>query len=589
MQVSSTQSYTRADSTQVVHYAKRDAQEHHMIPRQLRDHPLVRSSAYNIEGESNLMFLPTGRSGMGSNPEGHSIHLGSHPRYTEELRYKLDKAYDRAELDDYTQEQRLQQVQDIALQAQSWLTQGDEDGDPYRLNARQDCWDKPPEGVELDRSLIFNLNVGSKLQFAFLSTKIGDKRQKNLAHEIDCLIRNRETPWLSFINIKNRYMVVESSCHDTLIADAFLRIDYAMKMLNSCAQLMLPYDLITEERVQKQCELLEAVKAHEISIQTAVQSLKDIGFVPVDFDDELHKKCMDDREAYYKARDTEEEALIRKNGARTMYGLTVRAKLVGLEQDINGTLRPQVSTYINAFQQFSSGAAMGETSFDTQYLRSMLEYLQAQKDLKQAFIIVKRVATLFPLIEHLIRQHKKLAYSSERLALYSPPQTPRRVPVAIRYGDLIDNPNQKIISVYGGVQLTHERVDVIQVEWLPKHLTRLVKFRIENQELEERQMYESAISNLKKPREDTLSCIDPSLIEAVKSEWAKAQSDLSKPSEVRFGYEDLRLEDKTPQTVKPTGHNLRPVAAPQEVTVLIPEPVKKEPEKPKKNSCCVIM
>ena len=579
-----THSYTKDDGTHVVHYAARDAQEHHMIPRQLRDHPMVTSSAYNIESESNLMFLPTGRSGMGSNPEGHSIHLGSHPKYTEELKYELDISHREADRYDYSQKERLEQVQDIALQAQSWLTQGDEDGDPYRLNARQDCWDSPPEGVELDRSLIFGLNVGSKLQFAFSSIRIGDKRQKNLAHEIDGIIRNRETPWMSLINIKNRYMVVESSCHDTLIADAFLRIDYAMKMLNSCAQLMLPYDLITEARVQKQCEILESVKDHKISIETAIQSLKDIGFVDVDYDDELHKKCMDDREAYYKARDTEEEELIRKNGARTMWGLTVRAKLVGLEQDVYGTLRSHVFTYINAFQQFSSGAAMGETSFDTQYLQSMLEYLQAQKDLKQAFIIVKRVATLFPFIEHLIRQHKKLAYSSERLAEYSPPQTPRRVPVAIRYGDLIDNPNQKIISVYGGVQLTHERVNVIQVAYLPKHLTRLVKFRIENQEQEERQMYELAISNLKKPRQDTLSCIDPSLIEAVQSEWAKAQSDLSKPSEVRFGYEDLRLEDKTPQTVKPT-----PVATPKEVTVLIPEPVKKEPEKQKKNSCCVVM
>ena len=571
-----------------------DTQFHHVVPRQVYTGTLSRLSedqrertlevrdflnelGYTKQQTDNLgLYLPKYESSYDTDRSTHRGYSSNHKKYNEDFVDEMYELVDLVRNDGYTKEQTKELVDQTLAEMRQDIRTGDIDVGPTDYT--------PPEGVELDRSIIFNLNVGSKLQFAFSSTRIGDKRQKNLAHEIDGLIRNRETPWLSFINIKNRYMVVESSCHDTLIADAFLRIDYAMKMLNSCAQLMLPYDLITEERVQKQCELLEAVKAHEISIQTAVQSLKDIGFVPVDFDDELHKKCMDDREAYYKARDTEEEALIRKNGARTMYGLTVRAKLVGLEQDVNGTLRSHVFTYINAFQQFSSGAAMGETSFDTQYLRSMLEYLQAQKDLKQAFIIVKRVATLFPLIEHLIRQHKKLSYSSERLALYSPPQTPRRVPVAIRYGDLIDNPNQKIISVYGGVQLTHERVDVIQVAYLPKHLTRLVKFRIENQEQEERQMYELAISNLKKPRQDTLSCIDPSLIEAVQSEWAKAQSDLSKPSEVRFGYEDLRLEDKTPQTVKPT-----PVATPKEVTVLIPEPVKKEPEKPKKNSCCVIM
>ena len=137
-----THSYTKDDGTHVVHYAKRDAQEHHMIPRQLRDHPMVRSSAYNIEGESNLIFLPTGRSGMGSNPEGHSIHLGSHPDYTAKIERQFDNSYARAELDNYTKQERLQQVQDTALQAQSWLTQRDEYGDAFRMNARQDRWDK---------------------------------------------------------------------------------------------------------------------------------------------------------------------------------------------------------------------------------------------------------------------------------------------------------------------------------------------------------------------------------------------------------------------------------------------------------------
>ena len=143
MQVSNpTKSYPKADETHVVHYAKRDAQEHHIIPRQLSDHPLVRSSAYNIEGESNLMFLPTGRSGMGSNPEGHSLHLGSHPDYTVKLKDKLDKAYKKAKLGKYTQEERLEQVQEIVLEFQSKLTQKDEHGSAFRMNARQDRWDQ---------------------------------------------------------------------------------------------------------------------------------------------------------------------------------------------------------------------------------------------------------------------------------------------------------------------------------------------------------------------------------------------------------------------------------------------------------------
>jgi len=565
-----------------------DTQFHHVVPRQVYTGTLSRLTeeqrektievrnflnelGYTKQKTDNLgLYLPKYESSYDTNRSTHRGYSSNHKQYNEDFVDEMYELVDLVRSEGYTKEQSRELIDQTLAEMRQDIRTGDIDVGPTDYT--------PSEGVELDRSLIFGLNVGSKLRFAFMSTYIGTARQKNLAHEIDGLIRNRETPWLSLMNIKNRYMVVESSCHDTLIADAFLRLDYAMKMLCSCAQLMLPYDLITEEKVQKQCQLLEAVKAHEISIDTAIQSLKDIGFETVDFDDELYKKCMDDREAYIKARETKEEELIRKNGARTMDGLTVRAKLVGLEQDLNGTLRPQVFTYINAFQQFSSGAQMGETSFDTQYLKSMLEYLQAQKDLKQAFIIVKRVATLFPLIEHLIRQHKKLTFSSEHLAEYYPPQTPRRVPVAIRYGDLIDNPNQKIISVYGGVQLTHERVDVIQVAYLPKHLKRTLKFQIKNQELEERQMYESAISNLKEPRQDTLSCIDPSLIKAVESEWARD------PSEISFGHEMLRLEDKTPQPVKPT-----PVATPKEVTVLIPEPVKKEPEKQKKNSCCVVM
>lgn len=91
-------------------------------------------------------------------------------------------------------------------------------------------------------------------------------------------------------------------------------------------------------------------------------------------------------------------------------------------------------------------------------------------------------------------------------------------------------------------------------------------------------MYESAINNLKEPLEDTLSCINPSFIQDVQSEWARD------PSEISFGHEMLRIENKTSQTVKPTL-----VASPQEVTVLVPEPVKEEPEQQKINSCCGVM
>ena len=578
MQVSNTQSYTRADGTQVVHYAKRDAQEHHVIPRELRNHPMVTSSKYDIEGEGNLIFLPTGRSGMGSNPEGHSIHLGSHPRYTEELEYKLDDAYKEARRSEYTEEKRLEQIQEIVLEFQSKLTQRDEHGDAFRMNARQDRWDQslaassshnqgnaesatysPTEGVELDRTNIIGLDIKDNLEFPFLlRSKSAYRKFKQLAHEIDCMIRKRETPWLSLTNIQNRYMVVESSCHDTYIAEAFLKLDYAMKMHASTALLYLPYDLITESdliterRVQKQCEIFFAVELGQMSLKEAIRELKNIGFVDVDTDNALWQKSYNDKKHYAENWHAEgrSETLVWSS-------LTVRSKLIGLKQDREGRLFPSVKTYIESVVAYSNGEYSRETSDDTQCLKSILQYLQSQRHLKEAFATVWAVAFLFPIIEHLIREGKKIQICDVCLADSRPPKTPRRVPTAIRYGYEVTKPDKFMINVYGGIQLSHQEIKIEKVNAVQEVInpSKSLVLGVFNQSEEEREMYASAISNLKEPRADVYNSVDPAFIQALLHEWSRPKS----------------ANDFVPEYLE------------------VKTATRKEPEKQKKNSCCVLM
>ena len=57
-----------------------------------------------------------------------------------------------------------------------------------------------------------------------------------------------------------------------------------MKMRNSGARLMLPYDLITEETVQAQCDILNAVESKKISIPDAYKALEASGFIWLELD-----------------------------------------------------------------------------------------------------------------------------------------------------------------------------------------------------------------------------------------------------------------------------------------------------------------
>ena len=67
-----------------------------------------------------------------------------------------------------------------------------------------------------------------------------------------------------------------------------------------------------------------------------------------------------------------------------------------------------------------------------------------------------------------IREGKKIPFSNERLANYRSPKTPRRVPVSIRYGYVINKPDEYIISVYVGVQLSHQEIKTKKVTAVKK-------------------------------------------------------------------------------------------------------------------------
>lgn len=55
------------------------AQEHHIIPKQIKSHPIITESGFDIESPRNKMMLPTGKAGT-YNDEESTIHRGSHPK-----------------------------------------------------------------------------------------------------------------------------------------------------------------------------------------------------------------------------------------------------------------------------------------------------------------------------------------------------------------------------------------------------------------------------------------------------------------------------------------------------------------------------
>ena len=71
------------------------AQEHHIIPKQIKSHPIITESGFDIESPRNKMMLPTGKAGT-YNDEDATIHRGSHPKYTKDVEAELNAMYKEA-------------------------------------------------------------------------------------------------------------------------------------------------------------------------------------------------------------------------------------------------------------------------------------------------------------------------------------------------------------------------------------------------------------------------------------------------------------------------------------------------------------
>ena len=395
-----------------------------------------------------------------------------------------------------------------------------------------------PEGVELDRSKIVGLNVYSQLKIVFRdSTHLGVGRVKQLAHEIDQMIRNRNTPWVSLTRIKNRYLVVESASPDTFINQAFLKLDYEMKMCTSGASLMLPYDLITEEKVQAQCDILDAVEAKKMSISDAYKRLEAIGFLKLELNDAYSQVWSD--KGHYQHHDYLK--LVHERGLKNMTfsRLCIKGRLMKLKQqnqDRTTYLFPKGAIYIEQEDIFSNGK-LYQTSDDTKHLDSLLSYLKSLEHLKEAFAVVEWVTVLFPLIEQLIREGKKIPFSPARLEIlprYSPPKTPRRVPPAI-----MDDYEKKGLPIFGGCSLSAQTLfvepilrtsqhsfewyltDLNKQNWIINSNKRTPTFRVQDQDQDEKEMYASAISHLNESKSDLKSVVDPAFFQDVVREMSR--------------------------------------------------------------------
>ena len=62
---------------------------HHVVPRELRDHPTVCAHGYDIEGDYNTLFVPSQRGGRLG--ERRPIHTGGHMAYNAYVRTGLDE------------------------------------------------------------------------------------------------------------------------------------------------------------------------------------------------------------------------------------------------------------------------------------------------------------------------------------------------------------------------------------------------------------------------------------------------------------------------------------------------------------------
>jgi hypothetical protein len=77
-------------------------QDHHVIPRQFKSHPVIHKYGYDINASSNLVMMPTlyGKHVLNVRDD-RLIHSGPHHKYNRYIHFVLNSIKTRDELDEF--------------------------------------------------------------------------------------------------------------------------------------------------------------------------------------------------------------------------------------------------------------------------------------------------------------------------------------------------------------------------------------------------------------------------------------------------------------------------------------------------------
>ena len=67
--------------------------DHHIIPKQHRNHPLLKEIGYDINSRFNLLIMPTEKGVHNLNLHPNTIYHCCHPEYNKLVKRELDKIY----------------------------------------------------------------------------------------------------------------------------------------------------------------------------------------------------------------------------------------------------------------------------------------------------------------------------------------------------------------------------------------------------------------------------------------------------------------------------------------------------------------
>ena len=67
--------------------------DHHVIPKQYRNHPLLKEIEYDIDSRFNLLIMPTNKGIKSLNLHPNTIYHSPHPRYNKQAKVVLDEIY----------------------------------------------------------------------------------------------------------------------------------------------------------------------------------------------------------------------------------------------------------------------------------------------------------------------------------------------------------------------------------------------------------------------------------------------------------------------------------------------------------------